>query len=266
MSAVTVTVLERVTLVTPLALRFRDEATRTFVSDRLLVSVHLNDQPERRTLGIPNNERIFIFQNLPFIAKDVDLDAPKRDFVLEVRDLDDRYIPFTMPLTAPQRGIFKLNGEAFVPLFSSPNRAIPDGLGALRAELVDRGINRPAAYATVEAKAGEQRVVIGMADKQGRLLLPLFYPKPLISLEPNVENTPLTDQTWAVDFKVRYRRRTPVPEIPDLADVLAQPLATAFEQLAPETPWTKATLRFGRELQLASKNGNATTPTLSISS
>jgi hypothetical protein len=212
--------------------------------------------------------------------REFDLETPQFPFVLQVSDLSGRYLPFQLPVKLPQRRILSIAlasppssplatqtgiEEGSLPLFSSPSRATVDGMGVMRAELIDGGTQQPASWALIEAKAGEQRLVTGMADREGRVMLPLFYPKPVITLgSPGTTNTPLTQQTWAVDFTVRYRRREPAPEIPDLVDVLTQPAATAWEQTSPPTVWTRATLHFGRELQLATATGGVTSSTLLI--
>jgi len=267
-----VAVLERFSIVCPLGVRLRDEATGEPVRDSLSVVVYPASQPELRTSGVPNHSGVFVFRNLPGLRE---LENGSGDaawwaaqitrfpFMLEVRDLSGRYLPFRLPVQLPQRRILSLDlsstpplqggGEdGSLPLFSSPTRATPDGMGVLRAELLDSGTLQPASWAVIEATAGQQRLLRGMADREGRVMLPLFYPRPVISLgSPGTGNTPLTQQTWAVDFTVRYRRREPVPEIPDLADVLAQPAATVLEQTSPLAPWTRATLQFGRELRAA---------------
>lgn len=285
----TVTVLERLSMVCPLGVRLRDEATGSYVTDSLSVAIHPAAQPERRSSGVPNRGSVFVFGNLPGMrdvergdgdAKYWSEQTPRFDFVIEVRDLSGRYLPWRLPVKLPQRRILGLEltsplsspltvqtgrEEGSLPLFSSPARPVPDGMAVLRASLVDAGTGKPAAWALVEAKAGEQRLVTGMADAEGRVMLPLFYPKPVITLgSPGTSNTPLTQQTWAVDFTVRYRRREPAPEIPDLVDVLTQPAATAWEQTSPLTAWTRATLQFGRELRLGSASGGVGTSTLLI--
>ena len=276
-----VAVLEHLSIVCPLGVRFRDEATGAYVADSLSVVVYPASQPELRSSGVTNSSSIFVFRNLPGLREIENgsgdsafwtAQTPRFDFVLEVRDRSGRYLPFRLPIRLPQRRILSLDltsqvgrEEGSLPLFSSPARGALDGMGVLRAELLDTGTQLPASWALVEAKAGEQRLVTGMADREGRLMLPLFYPKPVITLgSPGNGNTPLTQQTWAVDFTVRYRRREPRPEIPDLVDVLTQPAATAWEQTSPLTPWTRATLQFGRELRLATASGGAGTATLHI--
>jgi hypothetical protein len=284
-----VAVLERLSIVCPLGVRFRDEATSAYITDSLSVIVYPASQPELRTSGVSNNGSVFVFRNLPGLrgVEHGDGDSaywtaqtPRFDFVLEVHDRAGRYLPYSLAIKLPQRRILTIEvtsplssppamqagrEEGSLPLFSSASRSALDGLGVLRTELHDAGTGLPASWALVEARTGEQRLVTGMADREGRVMLPLFYPKPVITLgSPGSSNTPLTQQTWAVDFTVRYRRREPVPEIPDLVDVLTQPAATAWEQTSPLTVWTRATLQFGRELRLATASGGAGTATLLI--
>lgn len=274
MTVMNVTVLERLSIVTPLAVRFRDEATRAYVSDYLSVVAYPASAPELRTQGIANPSHVFVFRNLPGMraAERGEGDAAywadespsrQRGFVVEVRDNSGQYLPFTFPVAVPYRGVFGIDltvspaQAPSVPLFSTPARLAPDAMAVMRAELVDGITGEPAAWAVVEATAGEQRTVTGVADAQGRLMLPLYYPKPVITLgSPGVgSNVPLTQQTWPVQLTVRYSRREPVPEIPDLVDLLSQPPGTAWEQASPPMPMTQATLRFGRELTLSSGGG-----------
>jgi hypothetical protein len=123
-------------------------------------------------------------------------------------------------------------------------------MSAFRAELADLG-GGPAAWALVEAKTGNQRLMTGVADEKGRVLVPLLYPKPAVTLgSPGTINPPLTQQTWRVDVTIRYRRRDPIPEVPDLVDILTQPVAEVYVNQSPLTAWTGDTLTFGRELAI----------------
>ncbi|HKV10081.1 MAG TPA: hypothetical protein VJ725_18215 [Thermoanaerobaculia bacterium] len=283
-----VTVLERISIVTPLAVRLRDEATLGFVSGALAVAVHPQGVPELARNGIVNRAGIFVFRNLPGLAGlergsgDAAYwatETPRFDFVLAVSDPAGRFLPWSLPVKLPQRSLLGLGlaspltsplqvqtgGEtAFLPLFSAASRPVPEGMGGLRTTLWDA--DRPAAWALVEAKAGGERSVAGLADAQGRVMLPLPYPKPAATLgSPLGGGGPLTRQSWPVAFTVRYRRRTPAPQIPDLADVLTQPPATAWQETSRTNPLTSATLRFGRELVLVSRaDGGAVSSTLLI--
>ena len=285
-----VEVLDRFTRVTPLSVRFLDGATGAYVTGALSVEVYPKGEPDRRTRAIVNRASVFTFRNLPSLSRiergagDAAFwaaETPRYPFVLDVRDADDLFLPFTLDVLLPARRILGIafnspassplasqtgSSSQSLPVFSSPARAIPDAMGALRAEIVDSGTGAPAAWAVLEARGPGQALATGLADGAGRVLLPLPYPKPIVTLgSPGSPSLPLTSQTWPIDFTVRYRRRVPARAIPDLADVLTQPAATAWKDVARTTAWTHATLRFGRDLVLASvTGGGAASPTLLI--
>jgi len=287
-----VAVLETISIVTPLAVRLRDEATLTFFSDGLAAIVYPQGAPELAVSGTINRAGLFVFRNLPGLRRieqgsgDADFWAanpPQASFVLEVSDVDGRFLPWSLPVKLPQRSVLGLGltsppaspitvqtgGEtASLPLYSAASRPAPEGLGVLRAELWDADLDEPAAWALIEAQAGEQRRVTGLADADGRVMLPLPYPKPPSELgSPLGAGGPITRQSWPLAFSVRYRRRSPVPRVPDLAEVLTQPPVTAWQETSRTTPWTSATLSFGRELVLASRaSGGGPSSTLLITS
>jgi len=287
-----VVVLEQISIVTPLAVVFRDEATLGFFSDGLSAVVYPLGEPERTVIGVVNRSGVFVFRNLPGLraveqgSGDADFWAaqmPRFDFVLEARDIAGRFLPWSLGVKLPQRHLLgigfdagsppasPLTGQtgsdtAFLPLFSAASRPAPEGLGVLRAELWDADAGEPAAWALIEAKAGEQRTVTAMADADGRVMLPLPYPKPALTLgSPLGSGGPINQQSWPVAFTVRYRRRVPAPLIPNLVDVLLQPPVTAWQETSRTTAWTSATLRFGRDLVLASRaDGGGASSTLLI--
>ncbi len=279
-----VAVLEWISIVTPLAVRFRDEATLSFYSDDLAVVTYPLGTPELKTDGVVNRSGVFVFRNLPGLrdvehgSGDADFWAanpPQLDFGLEVRDNAGRFLSESLRIKLPQRHplglgfsspiasppVFQTGGDtAFLPLYSAASRPLPEGMAVLRTELWDADNEEPAAWARVEATAGEQRTVAGLADADGRVMLPLPYPKPVVALgsplgSPPGTGGPITQQSWPVAFTVRYRRRTPAPGtpgVPDLADILTQPAVTAWQETSLTNPWTSATLHYGRELVLAS--------------
>src|SRR5436305_400709 len=222
-----VAVLETISIVTPLAVRLRDEATLTFFSDGLAAIVYPQGAPELAVSGTVNRAGLFVFRNLPGLRRieqgsgDADFWAanpPQASFVLEVSDVDGRFLPWSLPVKLPQRSVLGLGltsppaspitvqtgGEtASLPLYSAASRPAPEGLGVLRAELWDADLDEPAAWALIEAQAGEQRRVTGLADADGRVMLPLPYPKPPSELgSPLGAGGPITRQPWPVAFSV----------------------------------------------------------------
>src|SRR5437764_3437647 len=146
-----VQVLDRLSLVTPLGIRFWDAVTNSVIADGLRVVVHPNDNLNLSTQGFPNRLGIYIFRNLPglrAVENGVDEDATtfwsnppvQLPFVLEVYDYDQRFLPFQINMTLPQHGLFALScvkvgvpsqPTTLVPLFSAPPRAVPGGLAVL---------------------------------------------------------------------------------------------------------------------------------------
>jgi hypothetical protein len=278
-----VDVLERLTLVTPLGVRFLDGATGAYVTGALSAEVYPTGEPDRRTRAVVTRTSVFVFRDLPSLSQiergegDAAFwaaETPRYPFVLDVRDGDNRFLPFTLDVLLPARRLLGItfnspilsplasqtsSSSGSLPVFSSPARAVPDAMGALRAEIVDSGTGGPAAWALVEAKGPGQPIATGLADGAGRVMLPLPYPKPVVTLgSPGSPSLPLTAQTWPIDFTVRYSRGVSIPAVPDLAAVLAQPAATVWRDVARTTPLTQGTLRFGRELVLASVTGSGT--------
>jgi hypothetical protein len=285
-----VRVMEHVTRVTPLGLRMRDTATGSFVSWGLVAELAPAGQPDRRSVGIVNRADVFCFQNLPNL-RDIEFGAgdaaywaaqtPRYPFVLSVRDTAQRFQPFTLNVLLPARRLLGMainspltspltvqtaSSIESLPLFSAPARPAPDGMGVLRAEIYDRVANEPAAWAVLEAKGLGQAAAIGVADELGRVMLPIIYPKPIVTLgSPGSPPLPITGQTWTVDVTVRYRRRTPVPAAPDLSDLLTQPAVTTWLDTAATVPLTQITLHFGRDTVLTSLTAaSQPSPTLLI--
>ena len=285
-----VAVLERLTRVTPLGVRLLDAATGSFVTDGITADAYPRVDPERRTRALVNRSSVFVFNRLPGM-NEVERGAgdeaywaaqvPRYPFVLEVQDAQSRFLPFTLDVLLPVRRLLTFgfgsplgsplsppsSADRWLPIFSSPSRPLPDGMAVLRAEIVylDGTTQRPAAWALVEARGPGQPLATGMADAGGRVFLPLAYPKPIVVLgSPATPRVPITAQTWPIDVTVRFARAATVSAMPNLTAALTQPAATAWSDTAQTTPLTQATLRFGRDLVLASLDATGTPSTLLI--
>ncbi len=255
--------LERWSRVTPLGVRFRDRATGEIVSEGLEAFVWPAGAPQRAVRGIENRSGAFAFLGLPGLREveegsgDEDFwSAPPAQlpFVLAVRDQFGRFLPLRLAVQLPVRRFLGLSAiepadeppaqtsdaRATIPLASAPSRAALPGMAVLHATIVDTASGEPAAWATIEAAAGDQPPVSGIADGAGTVMLPMLWPAPVLTASSGPPPPPLSGQTWPVTVSVRYRRRVPPPDVPDLAEILSQPLVhTATAQLA-----------FGRELVL----------------
>lgn len=269
-----VQVLEQVTLVQPLGLRFWDRVTESVVDNGLIVTAYPALQPGLRTAAFTNRSGVYSFCNLPGL-RDTESGAgdaafwaahsPQFDFVVEVVDTEGRFLPFQFRVKLPVRGVYAfqdldlaspLNLQSFVPLYSAPARRIATPMAILRAELYDPIRKAPAAWAVVEALAAGAQPVRGIADDQGRVLLPFPFPEPQSfglgsPLRPG--GTKLSDQMWEVDLKFAYTPQIPPPRIPDLTEILKQVSARAWEDSLLSTPLSGTTLHFGQDLVLRSR-------------
>jgi len=281
-----VQVLEQVTQVQPLGLRFWDRVTESIVDDGFEVTAYPAAHPTWRTGAFTNRSGVYSFRNLPGL-REIESGAgdaafwaahpPQFDFVVEVIDTAGRYLPFQLPVKLPVRGIYSFPDfesasppglQSFIPLYSAPARPIAAPMAILRAEMYDPIRKAPAAWAVVEAQAGNAEPVRGIADDQGRVLLPFPFPEPQSfglgsPLRPG--GIKLVDQAWPVELKFAYTPRTPAPTIPDLAEILNQLPAIAWEDSLLSTPLTGTTLHFGQDVVLRSR-GVASPPVSNVMS
>jgi hypothetical protein len=260
-------VIERLSKVAPLGVRFWDEITHKAIGDGLIVNAYRPLQPDRRFALTLNRANVFVLQNVPGL-RDVefgdgdqaywdDLPTPQ-SFVIDVFDTTNRFLPFSFTAEVPTRDLFAwICGSppepSGVPLFSAPTRSISGGYGVLRAELRDESqfdtrteTYAPAAWAMLEAWYDGQRVGRGLADRQGRIVVLFPYPEPInppIS-SPPTPRTALTSQVWPIDLRVFYSS-LPVSQSPDLYAALTQSPATLLSALSPPTPLTSVNVAYG---------------------
>jgi hypothetical protein len=180
-------VIERLTIVTPLGLRFWDDVSGRVIGDGLIVTAYPETQPYRRVQAISNPSGIYSLHHLPGLrevengAGDAafwDTHPPRSPFIVEVVDSEWRFQPFLLSLALPVRGVF--TGQTFmagsppgptfgIPLFSTASRSVPASVAVIRADLWDpqAGPNLqggPAAWALLEAQVPGRPPVRGLAD------------------------------------------------------------------------------------------------------
>jgi hypothetical protein len=137
-------------------------------------------------------------------------------------------------------------------------------VAVVRADLYDRSLRRPAAWAVAEARFNGRTIARGMSDMNGRLALVFAYPEPQASwASPPAEVTspavplmaPLAEQRWLLDLAVRYDRTAPVRTVPDLCEALAQAPAQCLADASPESlPVTGIALRYGEATVIRTAN------------
>ncbi len=243
----------------------------------------------------PNRSGVFVAHGLPGLrtfesdSGDADFSASPptpRPFLIEVRDTLARYTAFVLHVGLPApRGLVLPAcvadlfppeptppsppvAPAYVPLFGTAARSVPAGMTAVRATFVDAGTGKPAVFAVLEVRESGWLVARGIADERGEVAAMLAYPEPpappppLSPPAPPAPAQPLTKRTWVIEIAVRYRRDlpryTPDPArapLPDLCELLAQPLAAAVTTKSPPDPLAAATLRYGEELVLGADAG-----------
>lgn len=265
-------VLERITRVTPIGIRFWDEVSTRVISDGLVVEVYAKGEPERRLAAGPNSVGVFVLPRLPG-PRDPAFElgtgeaafwqnVQPRPHVIEVSDRNGHFQPFTIDQPLPARGLavppclrpMKPPAEA-VPLFSAPARPVPEGMAVLRADLMhvpQPGKPVPASWAVLEVLVAGQAPVRGVADCEGRVAVIFPYPEPLSgparpASPPHSSRQPLRDQEWTVRLEAFYDPVAPAPSIPDLCRTLAQRPAMLWGDSNGVRPLPDQTLHFGRE-------------------
>lgn len=277
-----VRLLDKITRVCPLGVRFWDEVMDTTVSSGLVVTCYPKQQPRRRVRATVNYSGVFVFQNLPGLrevengAGDVAFWASltqRHDFVVEVEDLVERFLAMRFPAQLPVRGLFALPAEPgasppgpvvpLVPLYSSPVRLVPAGMAVVRATLWDPDAGAPAAWAVLAVRRSGQRVGHGIADDQGRVAVLFPYPEPAVASGSPPAGLQMAEQSWLLEIQANYERTSPpqpVPDLPDLSATLRQRAATLWANTARTQPLPSPTLQFGQELVLSSQRAGPADP------
>jgi hypothetical protein len=249
-------VLEWVTLREPLGLRFRDETTGTVVGGGLRVSAYPPGEPGRAVTAGVTRSGTFYFPRLPGLVRRED-DLP-RDFTVEVRDPEGRFVPYRLTVSAPAAASppgSPLEAAA-LPLYSAPARTVPSAFAAIRAELRDAATGRPAAWAVLQASYRGAPAARTLADEKGRAALYFACPEPenfVAGSQPSGSAQSLFAQAWTIDVAVQYEPR-PADGLPDLHATLAQRPGALWQDEGRTVPFSAARLRFGQETILRSRD------------
>ena len=269
-------VLERVSRVTPLGIRFVDQATGRDVAESLVVEVYGSGRPELRVTAHPNRSGLFCVTQLPG-PRDPTFEfgdggpefwagVRERAFVIEVHDRRGQFQPFTLEQRLPVQGLAVPACLAssppvdHVPLFSAPSRIVPAGMAVIRAELRARVAHAdgstttvPAAWAVLAATVAGQPTVRGVADREGRVAILIPYPEPVttsarLSSPPFDSGTGLWDQEWPVRLEAFYEPQALPPAVPDLCRTLGQAFTPLWADVEATRPVSGVALQYGREL------------------
>lgn len=268
MSVPTVVVLEEITCVAPLGIRFWDVATARAIGAGLTVQAYPVGVPDLRMDAVVSRHGVYSFRGLPGmrqVENGAGDDAfwgsnpPSVQFTVEVADIAGQYLPFRIAIALPVRGVFGLYESPFstgltpdptwIPVFSAPARPGPGAAAVAYAQLQDSLLNVPAAWALVAIQANGQPPVAGLSDQRGMLTVPFAYPEPrnfAIGSPLRAGGVRWIDQTWPVTVSVLYAPGRAADPMPDLGHTLGQPAAA----VSPSS----FTLQAGQDLLLRSSD------------
>jgi len=171
------------------------------------------------------------------------------NFIISLEDQMGRFLPQVMLMCLPGERLVE------IPLFSSPSRLAPAGLGAVRGELALRATSplAPAKWALITATL-DTHTYVGMSDARGMFTLFVPYASTLPPLATAATNTTPIDQlTWQLDIQVFYQpakqQFVSAFEPPDMLSIIDQGPANLYGQEgdAP-APRLSYPLHFGDDL------------------
>jgi hypothetical protein len=282
-----VRVLERVVRQAPFGMRLWDPATASQQVPGLQVDLSPHARPGQRVRAFVNPSGVYCAQGLPGLTafEHADADTPAdwtaalRGFRVEVLDPAGRFLPLAFDADLPHQGLLdpSLIGSPLpgpfplpesppasppaalprVTLFSAPSRPVPSALAAVRAQLWETPAGRPAAGCLLAATIDGVTRGLGLADREGRVLVLFPYParpRPTLTSPPSPKN----DFSWTLTLTAYYRPRpagVPAPAIPELADLQAQ-LASPrmlLDALSPPQPLPPLPLEYAVPLTVRTR-------------
>jgi hypothetical protein len=271
-------VLDRVTRVAPLGVRFFDAVTKRVVTG-LTVTARAVASPARQLTMFANPAGVYVLAHVPglrdfengagdeaFWAK---VATPKA-YTVEVHDPRGQFLPCVFEAAVPTQRLFKWTysppasppepGDSDVPLFSAPARAVPEGMAAIYGDLYDPAADEPAAWAVVEVSYDGHVLGRGIADRCGQLCLICAYPSPedFAPLSPLITGAALWEQHWRLQLRIGYVPAASVQDVLNTSVALDQlavgpaHIWTAWAGAAGSLPMTEAVLTYGQALILRS--------------
>jgi hypothetical protein len=281
---------------TLLGIRFWDQVTQQPVTEGLIVTAQRLSSDRTQRLGRPVTGQATPSGAIAFFglspaerSRETDpqlWDAPPASelVVVDVTDGRSQFLPLSFVAQLPFRGVFRGQGDWLstdllrpeplpnealgVQLWSAPARLAPPGRAIVRAQLVVGETTAPAAYALLRVQTFPPDIdstfdTFGMADDQGRVVLPISYPRVPEPPSAAIPYPPLEKQTFPLQITVQYRsdsftsHRLPGSPVPNLEALLTQPAANIGDRWSPGPPRSlrsrpelSVDLRFGQPLIL----------------
>ena len=285
--------IEKLSIVAPLGLCFHDAATGERVLDGLSVTVSRDTKSvwKKRTQAAPNRSGVYVLHTADGLeeftrgAGDAEFwlnNPPQKSFIVEVSDNENRFQPFKFTVKLPVKGIYRWenippvspnNTISSIPLYSAPPRKVSGAMSVIRAELRE-SVEKAASFAVLEARFAGNLIARGIADRDGQIVLifpALAPPNNLLTSPPNAVRVSLAEQSWNLDFTVKYQPaifqispplsvETEAEILPDLRLALAQTNGKLWANAAKTESFTTAVLPLGKELILRSRTPQIHSP------
>jgi hypothetical protein len=269
-----VQILEEITLVAPFGVRFWDVSAMAPAQGGLTVVAYPDAFPGLRSNALENRSGVYSFSGLPGLRRVENgkgddafwaANPPTIPYTVEVTDFQDRYLPFLFSTLFPVRGIFGFLSSpvsttftpdsTWLPVFSTPSRALSGPSGVIRAQLQDDQSAGPAAWALLTAQPPGGPAVTGLADDRGMVTLTLSYPEPpsvALGSPMGPGTLRLTDQSWLINVTAFYTPGIGTQGLPDLEAILQQKAASIWRDTNHSALSGSFTLQYGNDLVLRS--------------
>jgi hypothetical protein len=203
-------------------------------------------------VGEPTADELTSLDTLQGLLRAEESPPTGANFIVYVEDRQGRFLPQVMLMCLPKERLVE------VPLFSSPARLAPAGLGVVRGELAIQGSQplKPASWALVAASL-DSHTYVGVADARGMFILFVPYASALPPLEgsPPHGSGNIDQLTWPLTISVFYQpsRQQFVPDLdpPDILSILEQGRATVYDRVGVAGPNLVRSIRFGADLVVA---------------
>lgn len=283
--------LEAVTRRAPLGLRFIDMVRAVSVNDALVVTTwQIGTSGPKQTAITSPLSGVYGFRTLPGLRRfevgerpasdwcgsppdasppddltssgvlrdwlSADENASKANFIVTVEDRMDRFQPQLLLMCLPKEHLIE------VPLFSSPSRQAPAGLGVVYGELVTHPgplPTQPASWSLVTATL-DGHTYVAVADARGMFVLFVPYASalpPLVDGQFPHGSSTIDQLSWSITIQVSYQpskqRFVPGVEPPDILSIMEQGSTNVYAQVSAPLPELATVIRFGRDLRVATE-------------
>ena len=203
-------------------------------------------------VGEPTADELTSLDTLQGLLRAEESPPAGANFIVYVEDGQGRFLPQLMQMCLPKERLVE------VPLFSSPARLAPAGLGVVHGELTIRGSQplKSASWALV-AVSLDSHTYVGVADARGMFILFVPYASALPPLEgsPPHGSGNIDQLAWPLTISVFYQPSSQqfVPDLepPDTLSILEQRRATVYDGVGVPGSNLVRSIRFGADLVVA---------------